>query len=179
MWRNSATGFGRISRLLHWLTAGLILCQLPLGFYTARAEPGLANLWLFGAHKTLGLAALALVAVRLVWHRMSPPPPPLGPAAAPENRLARATHRGLYALMLVLPLAGWVASSASGLDILFLNRWVVPPLAPVSPALEEAGFALHRLLAWALAGLVALHVAGALRRALGGDGTLRRMLRGA
>lgn len=178
MLQNTPARFGRVTRALHWITAALILCQLPLGFYTARMQPGLANLWLFGLHKTLGLTALALVGLRILWHLVTPPPRPLGDPAAWENRLARTTHRCLYALMLALPLAGWVASSASGLDTLFLNRWAVPPIAPVSEAVETAGFALHRALAWAMLALVALHIARALRRGWSGDGTLSRMMRG-
>ena len=178
MWTNSPTAFGRASRGLHWLMAATILAQIALGLYTARMQPGLANLWLFGLHKSLGLIALALVVLRLAWHRYSPPPAPIGPPRSAGVRLARAVHRGLYALMLALPLAGWVASSASGLDILFLGRWVVMPIAPVNATIEDVGFAVHRTLGWVMLGLVALHIAGAGRRALRRDGTLSRMLRG-
>ena len=51
-WRNTPTGFGLISRLLHWAMAALILAQIPLGLQIATMQLGLANLWLFGLHKT-------------------------------------------------------------------------------------------------------------------------------
>jgi len=53
LWRNDALIYGRVSRLLHWTMAGLILGQIPLGLYLLRMTPGLANLWLFGLHKVL------------------------------------------------------------------------------------------------------------------------------
>lgn len=177
-WTNGPQSFGRITRALHWTTAALVLCQLPLGAYTARMAPGLSNLWLYGLHKSLGVAVLALVLVRLAWHRLSPPPPPLGPPGAWDRRAAQAVHGALYLCLLAQPLAGWVASSATGLEVVVFGGLVLPPLAPASPAWEDAAFALHRWLGWGLAALVAVHVAGALRRARARDGTLRRMLRG-
>ena len=80
-------------------------------------------------------------------------------------------------MMLAIPLSGWIASSATGLDVMILDRWVVPPIAPVSEAWEKSFFAVHRLLTKALMALILLHVAGALKRAWAGDGTLRRMTR--
>ena len=76
------------------------------------------------------------------------------------------------------PLSGWIASSATGIDVMFLDRWVIPPIAPISEAWETAGFAVHRVLTKALMALVVLHIAGALNRAWLGDGTLRRMITG-
>lgn len=175
---NSADGFGLVSRMLHWLMALGILFMLALGLRLEGMQPGLSNLWLYGLHKTIGLLLLALVLLRLLWNRISPPPAPLGPPAAWEQRLAHAAHLALYALMILVPLSGYVASSATGLDVLVFEHWVMPPIAPVSAAWEDAGFAIHGILTKLLMALILLHVAGALKRGWEGDGTLRRMLRG-
>lgn len=177
-WRNSPTGFGRVSRVLHWLMALMILFMLALGTRLSYLQPGLANLWLYGLHKTVGFGVLSLVLVRLIWHRISPPPPPLGPPQAWENRLARAVHRAIYALILAIPLSGWVASSATGLDVMIFDRWVIPPIAPVSEAWDRWGFLAHRWLTRALMVLLLLHIAGAIRRGLQGDGSFSRMVIG-
>ena len=174
---NGPASFGLISRVIHWLMAIGILFMLGLGLTIARMQPGLANLWLYSLHKTIGLTLLMLVILRLIWHRISPPPAPIG---APDwtTYAAKAAHLGLYALMLCIPLSGWIASSATGIDVMILDRWVIPPIAPVSEAWETAGFAVHRALTKALMALVVLHIAGALNRARLGDGTLRRMFTG-
>jgi len=174
---NTATDFGWLSRLIHWLMAAGLIGMLVLGTLIADMEVSLANLWLYGLHKTVGLTLLALVLARLVWHRISPPPKPL-PGPAWQATAARWTHRLFYLLLLAIPLTGWIASSATGLDVLFADRWVIPPIAPVSEAWETAAFALHAILTNVLIGLVALHVAAALKHAWTGDGTLRRMLLG-
>jgi cytochrome b561 len=175
---NSATRFGLVTRSLHWLMAAGVIAMLPLGLSLSDMQPGLSNLWLYSLHKSIGLVLLALVLVRLAWHRISPPPAPLGPPAAWEQRLARGAHAVLYALLVAVPLSGYVASAASGIDVMLFDTWTLPRIAPVSTAWEDAGFAAHDVLAKLLAAVVLLHVAGALKRARAGDGTLLRMLRG-
>ncbi len=175
---NTPDGFGLVSRTLHWAMAAGLIGTLVLGTRIADMQPALANLWLYGAHKSSWLILLGLVLLRLVWHRISPPPAPLGVWDALEQRLARAAHRLLYGLMIAVPLSGYVASSATGIDVMLFDRWVMPRLAPVSAAWEAAGFALHAGLTKLLMAVIVVHVAGALIRAWVGDGTLRRMLRG-
>lgn len=171
--------FGRVTRALHWIMAAGILATLALGAWIARMEPGLANLWLYGLHKTMGVSLLGLTLLRLAWHRVRPPPGPLPGPPAWQMALARATHRALYLLMLAVPLSGWAYASATGLDVLVFGRIVLPPVAPVSAGWEDGLHLLHRVLTRALLALVALHVAGALKRSLvDRDGTLARMIRG-
>lgn len=158
--------------------AALIIAQIPLGLYIADVKPTLATLWLYGLHKTLGITALALILARILWHLYSPPPAPLGPPDALETRLARMGHKAIYALCIFIPLAGWVASSATGLDVIIFNRWMLPALAPVSEAWEETGFSIHAWSAKFLILALMAHLAGVVRRVWLKDGTLSRMLTG-
>jgi cytochrome b561 len=176
--RNGAEGFGLVSRVLHWAMAAGILGTIGLGLSLARTRPNLANIWLFDLHKTIGITLFALVVLRLLWHLVSPPPAPLPGPPAWQIALARWVHRGLYALMLALPLAGWAGSAATGIDVVIYGRWALPGLVPATKA-NAAGFlALHYALAFLLIALLVLHVAGAVRRAIKRDGTLRRMVLG-
>lgn len=134
MRRNDAARFGLSNRPIHWAMAVLILLLLVLGTQLKIMQPGLANLWLYGLHKTLGLTALALVLIRRIWHRISPPALPIGPPKAWEVQLARAVHLLTCALLVLIRLDGWACASAIGLDIRFANTWVIPPIAPVTEA---------------------------------------------
>ena len=107
-YRNTATRFGLVTRALHWGIAALIVVQLPLGLRLSDMQPGLANLWLFGLHKSLGLTIFALMTARILWHLASRPPAPLG--GGWQARAAKAVHWAIYALMVTIPLSGWFAS---------------------------------------------------------------------
>ncbi|MEO8242858.1 MAG: cytochrome b/b6 domain-containing protein [bacterium] len=177
-WRNDPQHFGLVSRVIHWAMAILVLAMLVLGTKLSTMQPGLANLWLYGLHKTGGIIALTLILLRLIWHRISPPPAPLGPPNAWPNRAARLAHAAIYVLLLAIPLSGWIASSATGIDVMFADRWVIPPIAPVSERWEYWGFFVHKVLTKLLMLTLTLHVLGALKRVRDHDGTMRRMTLG-
>ena len=176
MLRNGPDSFGLVTRALHWAIAALVLVMLSLGLRLADMQPGLANLWLYSLHKSLGLITLALMILRLVWHLVSPPPHPMG--GGWQAHAARATHWVIYGLMIAIPLSGWAASSATGIDVMLFDRWIVPAISPVSTYWEEKGFRVHDVLTKLLMAILALHMAAALKREMEGDGTLRRMIRG-
>lgn len=174
--RNTDVSFGWVTRALHWVMALGVLAMLGFGSYIARMEVGISNIWMFGVHKSIGVVLFTFLALRIVWHFVSPVPESLPSGTAWKDRAAVWVHRAFYVLLIVVPLSGWIGSGATGLDVLVFNRIVLPPLAPVSEAWEEAAFAVHIVATRLLALCAVLHIAGAVTRK---DGTLGRMIRGA
>lgn len=175
--RNSEARFGWATIALHWLTAVLVLTALPLGLWLARAEISITTIKYFAVHKTLGITVLALITLRILWHRISPPPEPISHGVSWQNGLAKWVHRGFYLLLIAMPLSGWVASSATGIDTVVFGRWTLPPIAPASETWEAAGFAVHGIAGRLLVLLILLHIVGAIYRSIClKDGTLGRML---
>ncbi|MBA3909893.1 MAG: cytochrome b [Rhodobacter sp.] len=175
--RNGPGEFGLVTRVIHWAMALLVIAMLALGTRIADLEPGLANLWLYGLHKTLGFLALSLILLRVGWHLYTPPPRPLG-APGPALWAARAAHAAFYLLLIAIPLTGWAGSSATGIDVMIADRWTLPPVAEPSVEGEAFWFGLHGVLTKLLLGLVVVHMLTAIKREMAGDGTLTRMLRG-
>lgn len=185
--RDDAEGWGWPSRLLHWVMAALMTGLLILGLVAANVVDDLQTRFeLTQWHKSFGVVVFALALVRLGWraaNRTRPAPPP-GPEW--ERRAARAGHAAFYALMLLLPLSGWLMASASPLQDMFgLTDTVfglIPlpdPFVPGAEATEAAFRAVHLGAAIALAALLALHAGAALRHHLVlKDGVLRRMTLG-
>jgi cytochrome b561 len=155
-----------------------VIVMLALGNRIADMKPDLSTLYLYGAHKTLGMVILTMAVLRLIWHRYSPPPRPLGPPSALGTIAARTAHVTIYVLLIAIPMTGWFASSATGIDVMLFERWILPPIAPVSEVWENRGFLLHGILTKAMIGLILVHMLGAMKREIGGDGTLTRMISG-
>lgn len=172
---NTIERYGLVSRVLHWTMAVAILAMLGLGTWLHWMTPTPSNFWLFGLHKSVGLSLFGLVLIRIAWHIYSPPPAPLGHGTTWQLRLTRFVHKGIYVLLLAIPLSGWAASSATGIDTLLFDRWTVPPIAPPSEILSEVGFALHGVLTKVFLAILLAHIAGALRHGLGANSALRRM----
>ena len=177
MLRNGPGEFGLVTRVIHWTMMLIVTGQLALGLRISDMEPGLANLWLYGLHKTIGFGLLALLLARITWHLVSPPPPPMGPRNA-AFWAARAAHWAIYVLLIAIPLAGWAGSSATGIDVMIADRWTVPPLVEASETGEAMWFRWHDILTKLLMALIAIHMLGAFKREMEGDGTLTRMLKG-
>lgn len=158
---------------LHWAQAILILWLLWLGWTMTDLPKGAERSAAYGLHKSLGLLALLVLAVRLFWRRRNPPPQSL--AQGWEARLATGTHHALYALLLLAPLAGYLASSFTPYAIKFFGI-ETPRLFWQDEMLNGLFKQLHLIFVWGIAALIALHLAGALKHAFKRDGTMQRML---
>lgn len=169
--------YGRVAIALHWAIALLILANLPIGYFAETIEQQLGRN-LVPLHKSIGLTVLALSLVRLGW-RLLHPPPPL-PASLPRWRAAAArfAHVAFYAMIIALPLTGWLRTSPNAYPLTWFGLVVVPkfPIERGSLAAEIAPLA-HELLAWVMAALVLVHVAAALHHHFRlRDAVLLRML---
>jgi cytochrome b561 len=147
---------------LHWLMAVMLVGSFSVGLYMADLPFSMARLKLFNWHKWAGVTILALALLRLLW-RLTHRPPPALPAPAWQQSAAHLTHLALYALFFAVPLVGWAYSSAAGFPIVWFGVLPLPDFVPKDQALAELIKPWHEILAWALAGLVALHVAAALK----------------
>lgn len=163
--------YSAVAIVLHWTIAALILYNLYLGLQLDDLR-GLAKFNTFQLHKSVGLTVLLLSLLRLAW-RLTHRPPPL-PARTPhwEKLGAHAAHWLLYALMIGIPLTGWVIVSASPTNIptLIFKTAPWPHLAfihdlamPVRRALEKQVGEVHMLLAYGMMALIVGHIAAALK----------------
>lgn len=190
--RNSADSWGWPARLLHWAMALLIIGMLAFGFYLTNAfYPGdFSKFGLVQTHKSFGFVVFALAVVRLVWRLVNPTPSLPVQMGAVERFAAHAGHWLLYLLMAIMPLSGWLASSASLMNDpdaypmqvrnMVFGLFAMPdPIHPGSEALEDLFMAVHEWAAIALAILLIGHIGAALKhRFVNRDGVLSRMLRG-
>ena len=173
----SATArYSLVAIALHWVLALAIVTCFCVGLYMSDLPFSLTRIKLFNWHKWAGLSILALSALRLLWRLTHKPPPDL-PMPTWQARAAHLAHGLLYAFFFAVPLAGWAYSSAAGFHIVWFGVLPLPDLVGPDKQLAETLKQLHGLLAYGLAGLVVLHVAGALEHHfIRRDSLIRRML---
>ena len=172
------TNVGRYSRaalFFHWVLAALLPFQIGLGWYMLSIEDSPGSAAYFALHVSLGLTAAVLIALRLLWRlRHRPHPLPDG-IPAWQAKAAGLTHVSMYVLLLAMPVTGYLGAAFSGDAVSYfgvpLQGW-----STKNEPLKEQLFTVHGVIAWALVGLVALHVLGAFKHLLKDrDGVFQRM----
>jgi cytochrome b561 len=170
----------RATRLLHWSVAAGLSGMLAFGLWVASLPSGKEKGAWVQTHKSFGMMVASLMLARLVWRTKEG-----WPASAAHNSFDRIAARTVQTLLLTLslamPLTGIVASITYARPVAVFGIPVIPQLLDVKNDYWNAlaGVA-HAYIAFTLIGLIALHIAGALRHHfLLGDATLSRMTRGA
>lgn len=172
---NSDYRFGVVAQALHWGLFALIALQLAGGQVMEELPKQSAiRGFAYDAHETLGLSVLVLAFVRLSWKMVSPTPAALGPQW--QRLAARAAHSAMYALMIAIPIVGYLMVDANGYDVAFFG-WTAPDLVATDKTLAKRLNDLHGALAWALTAIVVGHAGAAIwHHIIARDETLRRML---
>lgn len=175
--RNTRQAYGMIAQLLHWSVMIGIVLQFVWSWRIDETDSIRQQFALVNQHKSIGMTVLALVLLRLAWRAFNPPPPHPDTMKRWERWAASSAHWLLYALILAMPLSGWAYSSAAGYGAEFFGLLDIPGFVPVDEHLEDRLGSLHEWLSWAIVGLVAVHVAAALRHHFFlRDNVLKRML---
>ncbi|RUU43804.1 MAG: cytochrome b [Mesorhizobium sp.] len=178
---NDTTRYGWAAIVLHWLIAAIFIGQFVLGFVMMRVFSQRTAFELIQLHKSFGFLLLGLVILRIAWRLGNAVPALPRSVGRFERRAAALVHFALYAFQLALPLSGWALVSVSMLEIpsVPFNLFVMPDLPLVeSDTAESFWISTHWYLAYAGIGLVALHIAAALRHHFWlKDAVLTRMVR--
>jgi cytochrome b561 len=131
----------------------------------------------YALHKSFGLTVLALTLLRLAWRLLAGAPAALPGIPAWQRWAAGGVHGLLYALLLAMPLSGWLYNSASGFPLKWFGLFSLPKLSGYSPEVKDFAHDAHETIFYVLAAVLALHAAAALKHHyLDRDATLSRML---
>jgi cytochrome b561/polyisoprenoid-binding protein YceI len=183
--QNTASHYGGVAKIFHWLTALLIFAAFPLGilahdapFETSAEVAEKARL--FSMHKTVGVAVFFTALLRILWAFTQKRPAPLHPERKLETFAAETAHWVLYGTMVLVPLTGWIHhSAAEGFAPIWWPFGQNLPLIPKNETLSLVASSIHMTLTPVLALTILAHIGGALKhRFIDRDMTVQRMLPG-
>jgi len=141
------------AKVFHWLTVALVVVMVSSAVIAKQLNDGYWSDTLFMLHKTTGVITLAVVLMRLVYRivqwLISPPEPP-----RPSRTFL---HWLLYAVLILIPLAGWAGISDFGARQI-LPGVTLPAIWPEHAGYADFLFTFHAYLAFGLLALVALHI---------------------
>lgn len=195
---NNIQRYNNVSIVLHWLMAILILSMFALGFWMSDlpkdlpktatldvfelgvytmplAEPMSPRAFYFNLHKSIGVTLLALIAFRLLW-RLSHPAPAMLPSMKDwEKKLSEIVHKGLYLLMLAMPITGLTMALCSKYGV----TWFGMPFLKGSddPAMRDIFKELHEVVGIIFLVTIVFHILAAIKhKVVDKDDVMKRML---
>ena len=112
--KNTKDAYGSIAILLHWIIAAGFLAAYVAVYYrrwfTEEKTP--ENWTALQLHLSVGVTIAAFVLLRVIWRAMNSPPDELGRTQF-ERVAARAVHWVLYAIMIVMPITGYMGTGVA------------------------------------------------------------------
>ncbi|MDG1462698.1 MAG: cytochrome b [Gammaproteobacteria bacterium] len=155
--------FGAARKFFHWIIALFLLLQIPLGLYMTDLPLGPDKLEKYSLHKAIGMLIFILAISRLAWAAISQRPPL--PVTTPlyEKALVKGLQAILYIIVCLMPLSGWMMSSAAGYPVNLFGLLTLPGLIEPNKELVEGFIQMHEMQSWILFGAIGLHFIGALR----------------
>ncbi len=168
--------YDRVTIVLHWATAVLVVLLWSIGKTIDYAPSGALRVDYRSLHMLLGVTLLGVFVARVIW-RLGRGRGLPGVGGVLMAAIARLTHLALYALILTTLGLGLANVWMRG-DTIF-NLFTVPAFDPTNRALRSLIGDWHALAADAILILAGLHAAAALfHHYILRDGVLRRMLPG-
>ncbi len=164
-----------VSKYLHWITALIFFGLLFIGFTMTEMDYSENKLAVYALHKSFGLLILILLAMRIIWNFIKPKPKSLKTHTKLEKFFAHAAHIFLYIALLMLPISGWMMSSAGEFTVQFFGL-DVPDISQKNEELFNNSRMVHGTFALAVTAVLCAHIAGALKHHfIDKDETLKRM----
>lgn len=167
-YRSTASSYGIVIRILHWLLAAAVLGAVLTALVAAHALSAspdakpLRNL-LHGVHKSLGLTIFTIGLTAILWRVFDRGPVPLTGLTVHEWRLARGVHIALYLSLIALGVSGYLMSAFGGHPVRFFSLYRLPNVVGLDPAYAALTKSVHIYTGYTLYALLAAHIVGMLK----------------
>lgn len=162
--RNTPDEFGLISKILHWLIAVMVICQIPIGWYTSGLDEETVLYWrMLDVHIVSGLTIFTLAVVKWPWMMLSPRPAFLPDMTVRERAAARIVHGFFNIALVIIPVIGFLYVASNGEPINLYDVVEIPDVGKFTKNVRNALYDAHMILAYSCAALIVLHIAAALK----------------
>ena len=153
--KNTLTEYGLISKIFHWLTAALLIIQIPLGFYLVDLDFGEKRITTESIHVVLGISIFYIVLIRLVYKILNPTPTLKNSIFPGQKLIAKFNHIFLYITVLTITISGALKKLFNGevLDLFFFNLEVKENFD-----LADFFYDIHIFANYFLLALISLHI---------------------
>ncbi|MDC3186519.1 cytochrome b/b6 domain-containing protein [Candidatus Pelagibacter sp.] len=171
---NTLTEYGIISKVLHWLSAILLLIQIPLGFYLVDLDFGEERLSIENIHILIGLSIFYIVIIRLLIKILNPTPK-LDPSIFKGQKfIAKLNHILLYVAILSITISGILKKLFNGETLVIFFKEI---RFQDNFFLADQFYNIHILSNYTILGLISLHILAVIvHKLFFGENLLKKIL---
>ena len=172
--KNSLTEYGFISKIFHWLSAAVLVAQIPLGFYLVDLDFSESRVFIENIHVTIGLGIFYLTILRLIYKLFNPTPALGNSVFIGQRVIAKLNHILLYLSILVITISGALKKLFNGemLDLFFFDLEIKDNFD-----LAELFYEIHIIGNYTLIALILLHMSAVIiHKILFKENLLKRIL---
>jgi cytochrome b561 len=171
---NNKSKYGLLSKLFHWLTAAVLIIQIPLGFYLVDLDFDETRIDIENYHILFGLIIFYITVIRLIFKLFTPTPDFKGNTFPGQKFIAKLNHLLLYLTLLAVTFSGILKKLFNGESLIIFFKKI--NLA-YNFDLSEQFYSIHVLANYTLIGLIILHILAVLfHKFLLKENILRRIL---
>ena len=172
--KNTITEYGVISKILHWVSALLLLIQIPIGFYLVDLDFGGQRINVENIHIIIGLSIFYLVILRL-FIKIINPTPKLEPSIFKGQKfLAKLNHILLYVTILSITISGILKKLFNGETLVILFKEIK---IQDNFELADQFYEIHILSNYFMIALITIHILAVIvHKIFFNDNLLKRML---
>ena len=171
---NTLTEYGTISKIFHWLSAAVLVVQIPLGMYLVDMDFSEKRLTIENIHVAVGITIFYLTILRLIYKTFNPTPNLNNSVFLGQKIIAKLNHVFLYISILVITISGALKKLYNGeeLNMFFFNLEIQDNFD-----LAEIFYEIHIIGNYTLIGLITLHISAVIiHKIIFKENLLRRIL---
>lgn len=176
--KNTATGYSPLIKILHWLSALMVLVLFFLGLWMTTLT--YYSPWYQTApsiHISIGFTLVCIMLFRLVYRLLTPQPDPI-PAPALQSLATTIIHYGFYLAIFCMFISGYLIDTLEGQSLVLFGYFELPAVYTGSESLDDLMGKVHLYLAYTIIGMAVLHALAALKHHfIDKDETLKRMVK--
>ncbi len=153
---NSFSKYGLLAKLFHWITFGVLIIQIPFGFYLVGLEFSDRRIDLENIHILIGIIVFYITLFRLIWKFFNSSPVKENSFFKGQIFIAKANHFLLYLSIFTITISGILKKLYMGerLNFLFFKYGFKND----NFVLADTFYEVHIYANFLLIALIALHV---------------------
>lgn len=158
---NSREKYGHLAKILHWLMAIVFVAMFFIAYVMTNIDKSHFRDSLYDFHKATGILLFMLAIVRLTWRALNVSPALPSAMRVWQQQAAKWNVIFLYAVMIIMPISGFLTSTLGGHPITFYGLITLAPLSHNAVA-SQFYSDVHEIVSYVFIGLFSLHVLGSL-----------------